>query len=238
VAGALLLDDVWVQYAGQRADRPALAGVSLGVDVGERLLVVGPNGAGKSTLVRVCAGLVRPTHGRARVLGQPPRTARARLGLVGHATNLYEELTALENLLLYAELYGVPEPRPRALGLLERVGLAQRADERVGRLSRGQQQRVAIARAFLHAPPVLLLDEPDTALDVVAFDLLEELLSDPTQSVLLASHDLAAGLRLCTSALVLASGRVVERRPRVGPTDAPDLAATLRGHAAPGQPAV
>jgi heme exporter protein A len=237
VAAALLLDDVWVQYAGQRADRPALGGVSLDLGVGERLLVLGPNGAGKSTLVRVCAGLVRPTRGQVRVLGRPARMARARLGVVGHTTGLYEELTALENLLLYAELYGVPEPRSRALGLLERVGLAERPDERVGRLSRGQQQRAAIARAFLHAPPVLLLDEPDAALDVAAFDLLRELLSDPSQSVLLASHDLAAGLRLCTSALVLANGRVVERHPRVTPADAGELAATLRGYAAAALPA-
>src|SRR5207248_4417317 len=127
---------------------------------------------------------------------------------------------ALENLRFYAELYGVVAPRQRSATLLERVGLAELANERVGRLSRGQQQRVTIARALLHDPPVLLLDEPDTGLDVAAFGLLEDLILGSQRTVVLTTHNLAAGLRLATRAAVLARGHVVDERSPLSGEDA------------------
>jgi ABC-type multidrug transport system ATPase subunit len=109
--------------------------------------------------------------------------------------------------------------------LLERVGLTNLANEHVGRLSRGQQQRVTIARALLHDPPVLLLDEPDTGLDVAAFGLLEELILEHT--VVMTTHDLAHGLRLGTRVGVLSKGRLVHEQTDVSAADAPALSDLL-----------
>ncbi len=212
VSEAIHLDRVWVRYAGQARTTPALRDVSLHVDVGERVLLLGPNGAGKSTLLRVCAGLVRPAQGSVLIRGLPSRKARALLGVVAHTTYLYDELTACENLRLYGELYSVADLDRRALEMLERVGLRRAADTPVGHLSRGQQQRVSIARAFVHDPPIVLLDEPDTSLDLDAFALLAELATVGSRTVVMASHDVAAGLRLASRVVLLAGGCIADER--------------------------
>jgi heme exporter protein A len=224
---ALSLTDVAARYSGGPGGPLALAGVNLRVAVGERVLLVGPNGAGKSTLIRVCAGLMRPSHGTVHVCGAPAGQARHLLGVVGHATLLYDELTALENLVLYGELYGVPEARARGLAMIVGVGLEAQRDVEVGRLSRGQQQRVAIARAVVHDPPLLLLDEPDTGLDVAAFDLLTRLIRAGKHSLLMTTHDFAAGLALCTRVVVIAGGHVVEEHAR-GEVDQQSLTERVR----------
>ncbi len=220
---AIALDAVWVRYAGQPRSAPALRNVSLHVEDGERVLLLGPNGAGKSTLLRVCAGLVRPAQGSILIRGLPSRKARGLLGVVAHTTYLYDELTALENLRLYGELYRIANPDRRALELLERVGLRRAADSPIGHLSRGQQQRVSIARAFLHDPTIVLLDEPDTSLDLDAFELLAELASAGDRTVLIASHDVAAGLRLASRVLVLAGGCIVDEHSPVDRTSVAPL---------------
>jgi heme exporter protein A len=196
------------------------------------LLLLGPNGAGKSTFIRVFSGLMHATGGRALVHGLPARAARDRIGVVSHATFLYDELTALENLRLYGELYGVADPPARAQQLLEQVGIPQLAAERVGRMSRGQQQRVTIARALMHDPAVLLLDEPDTGLDLAAFGLLEAILTtNPRHAVVLTTHNLAAGLRLGTRVAMLSRGRIVHEQTGVALSDAQELASLLQRHA-------
>jgi heme exporter protein A len=202
--------------------------VSLELQPGERLLLLGPNGAGKSTFIRVFAGLMRASRGKALVAGIPARNARAQVGVVSHATFLYEELTALENVRFYASLYGVREPAPRAVELLEKVGIPRLGDVAVGKLSRGQQQRVTIARALVHDPAVLLLDEPDTGLDVAAFGLLEALLGESRRTAVLTTHNLAAGLRLGTRVAVLAHGRLVYEQPAVSSADAGPLTQLLQ----------
>jgi ABC-type multidrug transport system ATPase subunit len=224
---ALDAEGLTARYPGQPASAPALFDLTLHVEPGERLLLVGPNGAGKSTFIRVLAGLMHASSGSVRILGQRPRSARHLVGVVSHATYLYDELTAAENLRLYAELYGVPEPTHRAATLLSRVGLAHLADQPAGRLSRGQQQRITIARALLHDPPVLLLDEPDTGLDVAAFGLLEELVNEPGRTVVMTTHDLSSGLRLGTRVGVLARGRLVHEQVGVASTDASALSEML-----------
>jgi heme exporter protein A len=220
---ALNAQGLTVRYAGQPPSAAALLEIDLDVEPGERLLLLGPNGAGKSTFIRVFAGLMHSARGSALVLGQKAASARQLVGVVSHATYLYDELTAAENLRFYAELYGVPDARGRAEALLEAVGLTRLADERVGRLSRGQQQRVAIARALLHDPPVLLLDEPDSGLDLAAFGLLEGLIATGDRTVILTTHNLANGLRLGTRAAVLSHGRLVHQQQGVSPADAPAL---------------
>lgn len=225
---ALSAEGLTARYPGQPTSAPALIEVDLELEAGERLLLLGPNGAGKSTFIRVFAGLMPAAQGRALVHGQAARSARGLVGVVSHATYLYDELTALENLRFYAELYAVQPALERALAGLEEVGLAHLANEAVGRLSRGQQQRVTIARALLHDPPVLLLDEPDTGLDPAAFALVEELTTSHHRTVILTTHNLASGLRLGTRVGVLSRGRLVHEQARVSPDDAPALAHLLK----------
>lgn len=215
----LSAEHLTARYPGQAATTPALADVDLKLECGERLLLVGPNGAGKSTFIRVFAGLMRPTRGKALIEGLPARSSRARVGVVSHATFLYDELTAAENLRFYASLYEVQDPAMRAMDLLAQVGLEHLADVQVGRLSRGQQQRVTIARALLHDPAVLLLDEPDTGLDVAAYGLLEELTTAAERTVVITTHDLANGLRLATRAAVLARGHMIHQQANVSSSD-------------------
>jgi heme exporter protein A len=199
----------------------ALAPLDLDVAPGERVAVFGPNGAGKSTLIRTLATALRPTAGRVLVEGvdaaTDPATARARLGLVAHQTYLYPDLTATENLRFYARLYGVRDGESRAVAALERVGLTHVRDRRVRTFSRGMQQRLSLARATLHAPPVLLLDEPDGGLDVAGTECLEALLGlalpgaagGYRPAIVLASHNHALGRRLCRRVLTLERGALV-----------------------------
>jgi ABC-type multidrug transport system ATPase subunit len=164
-------------------DRTGLASTSLHVEVGESLAVLGPNGSGKSTLLRILAGLLRPTAGRALVLGAslPKEThrLRGRVGYLGHQPLLYRDLTPRENLSLAAALHGLEPARadPRIDELLEAVGMERRADDRTAELSAGMKQRIDICRTVLHDPPLLLLDEPDSHLDPEARRLIEPLVA-------------------------------------------------------------
>ena len=163
-----------IELRGLRRDygeRMALAGVSVELGAGESLVVLGPNGAGKTTLLRVLATLLRPTAGRARVLGcELPGEAwklRGRIGYLGHEPLLYRDLSGRENLAFHARLHGVERATAerRIDELLAAVGMERRADDRVAELSAGMRQRLAICRCVLHEPELLLLDEPDSNLD-------------------------------------------------------------------------
>src|SRR5215207_8481951 len=157
-AAAVALERVGRAYG----ERVALREISLALPAGATVAVFGANGAGKTTLLRILAGLLRPHAGRAAVLGaELPReaySARGRIGLLGHEPMLYRDLTVRENLRFHARLHGVEGARIEEL--VERVGLAARADEPLRTLSRGMAQRAAICRTVLHAPELLLLDEP------------------------------------------------------------------------------
>jgi heme exporter protein A len=188
----------------------ALAGLDLDVAAGGALAVLGANGAGKSTLLRLAAGLARPSEGSLTIDGRRASESRARVGYVGHATLLYPALSARENLLFAARLYGVPQPAARAAALLAQEGLAAVGDLPVGSFSRGMAQRVAIARGLVHDPALVLLDEPFTGLDRRAADRLSERLAGlraAGHTLLLATHDVARAAQLADAALVLARGR-------------------------------
>jgi heme exporter protein A len=191
-------------------DRPALADVTVRVPEGRTLTVFGANGAGKTTLLRVLAGLLRPHAGTATVLGaRLPDEAwqvRGRVGLLGHDSLLYPELTARENLRFHARLHGVAAARVDEV--ISAVGLERRADDPVSELARGMVQRAAAARAVLHDPPLLLLDEPRAGLDPAAAERLEPLIGRASgRTRVLVTHDVAGGLAEADVVLGLRDGR-------------------------------
>jgi heme ABC exporter ATP-binding subunit CcmA len=197
-----------------------LRGVSLSVARGHCLTLLGPNGAGKTTLLRVLATLNRPDAGRVCVAGydvaRDAAAVRRVVGYVGHQPHVYEELTAAENLVFFARMYGLRDASARAEKLLDRVGLRARAADRARTLSRGQLQRLALARGILHEPRVLLLDEPDTGLDEAAFALLRELVAERKaqgRTTVLTTHHLERGLALGDDVAVLARGRIGYTQP-------------------------
>jgi heme exporter protein A len=205
-APAIELDGLTRRYG----DREALSGVSLALDAGATLVVFGPNGAGKTTLLRVLATLLRPHGGAARVLGHELPDAgwavRGRVGFLGHASLLYRDLTARENLAFHARLHGAPAARIDEL--LDAVGLTLRADDPVHTYSRGMVQRAAVARAVLHDPELLLLDEPTANLDPHAAELVEPLIGATSgRTRVVTSHDPVGGLQGADLALGLRGGR-------------------------------
>jgi heme exporter protein A len=163
-------------------ERPALDGVGLELGGGESLVVLGPNGAGKTTLLRVLATLLRPSAGEVRVLGcSLPNEAwklRGRIGYLGHEPLLYRDLSGRENLRFHARLHGIEGEAAEARidELLAATRMSRRADERVAELSAGMRQRLAICRCVLHRPELLLLDEPDSNLDLEGRELARELI--------------------------------------------------------------
>ncbi|MBE6472506.1 MAG: heme ABC exporter ATP-binding protein CcmA [Coriobacteriaceae bacterium] len=203
--------------------RKAVDDVSFALPEGAFLSIFGPNGAGKTTLLRVLSTLARPSSGEASVAGidlkEKPDEARAAIGMISHAPMLYPDLTAEENLLFYAQLYGVEDPQARVSELLEAVGLSHRRLDPVRTFSRGMTQRVSIARALVHDPRVVFLDEPYSGLDPHAADIFDQLIESARadredRAFIMVSHDLAKGFSMCTHALVLARGRVVTYAPK------------------------
>lgn len=194
---------------------PALDGVDLRIDRGAAVALFGPNGAGKTTLIRICATLLRPTTGTVRVLGLDPvregTAVRRRIAMLGHESWLYPDLSARENLQVYARLFRVRDAARRIDGLLERLALIGWSQRPVRVLSRGLLQRAALARVLLHDPEVLFLDEPFTGLDLEARELLCAVLGEAHArgaTLVMSTHDVATGLALCSTALVLVRGRV------------------------------
>jgi heme exporter protein A len=190
-------------------ERVALRDVTLALPVGATLVVFGPNGAGKSTLLRVLSTLLRPHGGTARVLGHslPDEgwAIRGRVGLLGHAPLLYGDLTGRENLAFHARLHDVALDRADAL--LDQVGLAARAEDKVHTYSRGMVQRLAVCRAVLHDPELLLLDEPRANLDPAAREIVEPLIGAASgRTRVVTSHDPAGGLADADLALGLRDG--------------------------------
>jgi ABC-type multidrug transport system ATPase subunit len=194
--------------------------------------VLGPNGAGKSTLLGILSTLMRPTTGQVSFAGQlvtRHSLIRTTIGYVGHEPGLYGDLTARQNLHLYANLYGVPNAGERIEQMLERVSLNDVRKDAIARtFSRGMQQRLALARALLPEPQILLFDEPSSALDPRgAAWLAEELARERAAGrlVVLVTHDLEAAAAVATHLVILRRGRLaLDERRSEGWT-----AATVRG---------
>ncbi len=192
----------------------ALRRVTLDIGAGECVAFAGRNGSGKTTLLRIAARLVRASSGVVSFLttqGEVSDTGTP-IGFVAHATMVYDELTAEENLVLFAKLQGIAEPAARAASLLAEVGLLDRRDSLVRTFSRGMRQRVAIARALLNEPCVLLLDEPATGLDPEGISWLEKTLRharDGGRTILMSVHGESEISALSTRAVRLDAGSVV-----------------------------
>ncbi|MBI4460465.1 MAG: ABC transporter ATP-binding protein [Acidobacteria bacterium] len=211
-------------------DFPAVQNVNLDVEPGEFLALLGRNGAGKSTLLKLLSLLTPPSLGELTIGGVDhagdSSQVRRRLGLLGHNTFLYDELTAEENLLFYARLYGLEQPEAACERALEAAGLVSFRRELVRNFSRGMRQRLAIGRLFLHDPDVLLLDEPFTGLDDRAIALLENALQEArrrNKTVILCAHQLELALKLADRVLILERGKVAY----LGPNQ-PDRLAEMR----------
>jgi heme exporter protein A len=206
----LRLENIDKRYGGLYA----LRRVSLEIAPGECVAFAGRNGSGKTTLLRIAAQLVRPSAGKLTFSPAPKNTERAarNTGFVAHATMVYDELTAEENLLLFARLLEIPEPVKAVESLLREVGLFERRDSLVRTFSRGMRQRVAIARALLHEPAVLLLDEPATGLDPEGVTWLAATLRrlrDAGCTLLMSLHGESQISALATRAIRLDAGAVL-----------------------------
>lgn len=203
-------DNIEKRYGG----RYALRRVSFEVAPGECVVLAGRNGSGKTTLLRIAAQLVRPSAGKLTFPGAASNgeAAPKGSGFVAHATMVYDELTAEENLLLFARLRGTAQPAKRVQALLTEVGLLDRSDSLVRTFSRGMRQRIAVARALLDEPAVLLLDEPATGLDPEGMTWLAATLRrlhDGGCTILMSLHGESEISSLATRAIRLDGGAVV-----------------------------
>ncbi len=191
----------------------ALRNVTFAVPPGQCVALLGRNGAGKTTLLRLVAGIHAPSEGTLEVFGGDPGTPSTRraIGFLGHGSGLYDELSAEENLMLAARVYGLPDPAAATRRWLERVDLDRLARSRPGEFSRGMRQRLALARVLLAQPKLLLLDEPLTALDDRASRMVRELLDDARRAgttILMSTHHLSEGMEIASHILLLDRGRV------------------------------
>jgi ABC-2 type transport system ATP-binding protein len=198
--------------------RRAVDGVSFQVRAGQTLGLIGPNGAGKSTTVGMLCGLLMPDAGSVRVRGEQVGpgacAAKQRIGLVPQDLALYEELPAFENLMLFGALYGVPRAlrRERAARVLEQVNLQDRARDRPSTFSGGMKRRLNIGAALMHAPELLVLDEPTVGVDPQSrnaiFDILERL-RDEGCALVYTSHYMEEVERLADQVVVIDGGKVL-----------------------------
>ncbi|MSO52722.1 MAG: heme ABC exporter ATP-binding protein CcmA [Acidobacterium sp.] len=205
-----------VDLARHYGRRKALSQVNFTCGAGDIIGLLGPNGAGKSTLLNILATLISPSRGRVeygnRTAAEGGAEVRGRIGMLGHDLFLYPELTARENLVFFAQLYGLPDVRAVAQASLARAGLADRGDDLVSGFSRGMRQRVALERALLHEPRLVLLDEPFTGLDQASTASLVARLRERQQAgciLVMATHDLDVADGLLSRAIYLKNGRLV-----------------------------
>lgn len=200
--------------------RKALHRVSLTCEAGDIVGLLGPNGAGKSTLLAILATVLAPSEGRVRYGAHTAASGgaalRGRIGMLGHDLFLYPELTAFENLVFFGKLYGLADAEASAASALVRAGLRDRAHDAVAGFSRGMRQRVALERALLHAPRLLLLDEPFTGLDQASTRALVDRLREVQRAgvmTVLATHDLDTVDGVLTRECILRQGRLLQVDP-------------------------
>jgi subfamily B ATP-binding cassette protein HlyB/CyaB len=203
----LRFDNIDKRYGGLYA----LRRVSLEIAPGECVVLAGRNGSGKTTLLRIAAQIVLPTAGKLMFPGAGANTSNGRPGYVGHSTMVYDELSAEENLVLFAKLQNVDNPAARAEDLLHQVGLFDRRDSLVRTFSRGMRQRIAIARALITDPRILILDEATSALDYESERIIQQNMKQIAKgrTVLVIAHRLST-VRTTDRIVTIERGRLVE----------------------------
>lgn len=197
-------------------EKVALQDVILGIPKGSMFALLGPNGAGKSTLINIMAGLVLKTSGSVNIWGfdidQNERNAKSSIGIVPQEINYDPFFTPIETLELQAGLYGVPKSERRSMEILDMVGLADKKDAYVRSLSGGMKRRLLVAKAMVHAPPILVLDEPTAGVDIELrrqmWDNVKEL-NNQGVTILLTTHYLEEAEELCDRIAIINKGQVV-----------------------------
>ncbi len=196
----------------------AVDGVSLRLGAGEVLALLGPNGAGKTTTIRMLTSVLRPSRGWARVAGYDvsaqPEQVRASVGVLTENHGLYNRMPAGEYLDFFGELYGLSRERrrQRRAELLEQLGLADAARRRIGEFSKGMRQKLALARALMHDPPVLLLDEPTSAMDPESARLVRnaiKALRTAERAIIICTHNLVEAEELADQIAIIRRGRII-----------------------------
>ena len=207
---AIRVDNISYAYG----DRVAVDGISFEVAPGEILGFLGPNGAGKSTTIKMLTGQLTPKTGRAMILGRDVHRdsaeVQAHIGVCFEEKNLYPNMSARENLVFFSRLFGMKHFDP--LPLLERVGLAERAKDRVKNLSKGMKQRLMVARALVNNPSVLFLDEPTDGLDPISSRAIREVIQEEAgrgAAVLLTTHDMLEADALSDRVAFINEGKIV-----------------------------
>jgi ABC-2 type transport system ATP-binding protein/heme exporter protein A len=197
--------------------RKALSNIDLEIQKGEFVAVFGPNGAGKTTILKIMSTIIDPSQGNVIINGidakTHPEKIRGMIGAISHETYLYDELTARENLVFFARMYGLEKDiiDVRVDEILKSVNLLKRADERAGSFSRGMKQRLSIARSMLHQPEILLMDEPYTGLDQQAAANFERVLMDTGSSDvtrIMITHNIERAFELCDRLLIMDRGEI------------------------------
>lgn len=210
-----------IETAGLTKDFESLTAVkdvNLCVDEGEVLALLGPNGAGKTTTIRMMASILRPTDGTATVAGysirEEPMEVRRRVGLLTEHHGLYTRMRPVDYLVFFGRAYSLDDEviSERIEALLENLGLAESLDLRLGQFSRGMRQKLALARALLHDPPVLLLDEPTSAMDPSSARLVRESilgLRSSRRAIVVCSHNLAEAELLADRIAIIHRGEII-----------------------------
>lgn len=192
----------------------AVNDISFNVSRGEILGFLGPNGAGKSTTIQMLTGQITAKSGNARILGidvrKFPKDVKRRIGVCFEQPNLYEQLTAKENLVFFAKLFRINGFKPEHI--LEKVGLGDRMNEKVAKYSKGLKQRLMLARALINTPDVLFLDEPASGLDPVSAEALRKIILEEKRrgaAILLTTHDMADADKLSDRVAFITGGKIV-----------------------------
>lgn len=210
VEPAVTLSEI-VRHFGRFA---ALRGITADFAPGRLYVILGDNGAGKSTLLRTIAGLLKPSRGNISMFGVSDlRSIADRIGYMGHAPLLYDELDAMENLRYFAHLYGISNDRLCA-DAIRRVGLDPELKRRVGQYSQGMRQRISLARAIIHDPELLLLDEPFSNVDVTSARHMADLLGamrDAGKTIFVVTHQAAVMEPVADESVLMIAGRIVAR---------------------------
>jgi len=199
-------------------DFTAVEAVTLAVPPGQVLALLGPNGAGKTTTVRMISAILAPTSGRASVAGfdtlQSPQQVRRRVGILTEVPGLYLRMQAIEYLDFFGELYGLgaAQRRARAVALMSRFGMADSVNRRLSEYSKGMRQKLALIRSMLHDPPVLLLDEPTSAMDPQSARLVRDAIANlrgDRRAIILCTHNLVEAEELADHIAIIRRGKIV-----------------------------